>query len=402
MFRRILAITAAAAILPALTAAASSPSGAASSGVTVATGTITSSSGAAMPGVTVKLYAWPSDAVLSAMKPGQQVPTTLLATTTTSATGTYTLQVPHASLKAAAVNAGYANLEVGTAVGFWFFPYQTGPAAGQPSVPVTVNLGQNSKWACGYDSQGRPYGFSGFRLERTRAPAWAVVGQGYIIRRKHTKGDWLTFKYTQGASQTQASALGVGISGYGFDAGYTSAGSHTSTATHAEGYPRYYGNSWFRTMFKTGQYRGVCYGLPDQKVPHLHQHGQCPKKYGVSYVHKCLWLIHSRGWFGGATTLHPRRAPHTPGRYCAEHGKGTYFEGDYGTALQWSHGFELGAALDIKGVDLKARFNGSAQTGYDTNAVMHFKFHHKGYLCGTNGSEASAAILVQRADKAPR
>jgi hypothetical protein len=398
VLHRILA-AGAAAILPALLLTASAPSSAALSGVTVAAGIITGPGGAAMPGVRVDLYTWPADAVLSAMKPGQAVPGTLLATATTSSAGGYALQVPPASLSKAAAKTGYANLEIDTAVGIWFFTYQAGPPGGQSSVPVTVSLGRKSKWACGFDSRGRPYGFSGFSLERKRANAWAVVGQGYILRQRHTRGDSLGFEYTQGASHSQDSALGAGISGYGFDAGYTSAGSHASTATNAEGYAPEHGNTWFRTMFKTGQFRGVCYGLPHQRVPHLRQHGQCPKKHGVSFVHKCLWMIHSRGWFGGQSTLHPKKAPRTPGRFCAFHGAGDHVDGDHGSAVQWSHGFELGAALDIKGASLKASFNGSAHTGYDANAVMSFRFRHKGYLCGTNASEATAAVIVQRASK---
>ncbi len=53
----------------------------ASLGMAVAAGTITDPSGVAMPGAAVDLYAWPSDAVLNALKPGQPVPTKMLATT---------------------------------------------------------------------------------------------------------------------------------------------------------------------------------------------------------------------------------------------------------------------------------------------------------------------------------
>ena len=95
----------------------------------------------------------------------------------------------------------------------------------------------------------------------------------------------------------------------------------------------------------------------------------------------------------------PQEGPaHTPQRFCASHEARDHVDGDHGSAVQWSHGFELGAALDIKGVNLKADFNGSAHTGYDANAVMDFRFHHKGYLCGTNASEAHAAILVERSN----
>lgn len=95
-------------------------SSSASSGVAVAGGTVTSASGTAMPGVTVDLYAWPSDAVLLALKPGHLVPTTLLATATTSSAGKYMLRVPAAKLKAAAVESGYANIEIFSAVGGFY------------------------------------------------------------------------------------------------------------------------------------------------------------------------------------------------------------------------------------------------------------------------------------------
>jgi hypothetical protein len=353
-----------------------------------------------MPGVTVDLYAWPSDAVLNAMKPGELVPTTLLATATTDNAGGYMLRVQAARLKAAAVESGYANLEIySPAGGIWFFPYQTGPLPARQSAPVTVDLGK-PKWPCGYDSVGQPYGFSGFKLQRDRAPAWAVVGQGYIVRQRRTAGDYVNFNYTQGTSHTQASALGVGISGYGIDAGYSDDGTNTSSASRSAGFPNAHGNAWFRTMFSTGQFRGMCYGPPnDPNVPYVHQHGKCPHRYLESYVHKCLWMIRSTGWFGGTSTVQPKQSPATPAANCAPYERGSHFDGDFGKAVKWSSGFEVGAALNIKGVNLKASYSGSAQTGYDANAVMYFHFGHAGYLCGTNGSPATAAILVQRGNK---
>jgi hypothetical protein len=398
MWHRILAASAAA-ILPALLFTASAPSDAALSGVTVAVGTISSPGGAAMPGVRVDLYTWPADTVLSTMRPGQAVPRTLLATAITGSVGGYALQVPPASLSKAAAKTGYANLEIDTAAGIRLFTYQPDPSAKQPSAPVTVNLVRGTSAICGSYPDGTPYRFTGFRLQRARANAWAVVGQGYIIPQRQTRGDSLTFEYTEGSSHAQDSAMGAGISGYGFNAGYTSAGTHASTATNAEGYAPEHGNTWFRTLFKTGQFRGMCIGIAGTNVHRVRQHGQCPRKVGRAPVHKCLWMIHSQGWFGGQSTLHPKKAPHTSRKFCAPHDPGDKFDGDHGSAVEWSQGFELGAALGIKGASLKASFNGSAHTGYDANAVMSFRFHHKGLLCGTNGSEATAAILVQRANK---
>jgi hypothetical protein len=357
-----------------------------------------------MQGVTVDLYAWPADAVLKAMRPGEAVPTTLLATATTDKAGEYTLRVPAARLKAAAVESGYANLEVFSPAGIWFLPYQTGALPARPSAPATVNLGRQSQPSCGINPNGHPYNFTSFMLERQTAPAWAVVGQGYILRQKRTAGDFVSFNYAEGSNHTQASDLGLGISGYGFNAGYDSAGSSTSTATRGEGFPNAHRNAWFRTEFSTGLFRGICYGPPnDSNIPYVHQHGACPRKFVshgvVFYVHKCFWMVKSTGWFGGTSILQPRQAPRTPARHCAHHASGSFFNSDFGAAIQWSSGFTLGVALGLKGVNLTASFNGSAQTGYDTDAVMDYHFVHGGYLCGTNGSEATAAILVQRGNK---
>lgn len=211
----------------------------------------------------------------------------------------------------------------------------------------------------------------------------------------------MTFEYDQGRSHTQASGLGVGLSGYGIDAGYNAQGTNVSSATRSEGYANEYGSSWFRTLFRVGQYRGECYAPNGAThITHLKQHGYCPLKfYGVGgpyKVHKCFWAVASRGWFGGTSTKFPKHAPPTSPLNCAPHEPNSHYNDDLGTAVDWSSGFKLGASADIKNATLKAKFNGSAQTGYDVNAKMYFHFgRYGGELCGTNGSEATAAILVE-------
>jgi len=166
------------------TSHASQP-GAASSGVAVAGGTVTSASGTAMAGQSVDLYAWPSDAVLQALKPGRLVPTALLAATTTSSAGKYTLKVPAATLKAAAVESGYANLEIYSPLGgMWFFSYQASSLPAQPSAPAIVNLSAKIKGVhCGVDDLNRPLAFTGFAKQKQLNPANAIVGQGYVVQR---------------------------------------------------------------------------------------------------------------------------------------------------------------------------------------------------------------------------
>ena len=381
-------------------AAASAQAGA--SGLAVAAGTVTSASGAAMPGEIVDLYAWPADSVLQALKVGQLVPATLLATATTDGTGRYMLRVPAATLKAAAVSSGYANLEISSAgSGFWFFPYQT---SSQAASTVTVNLNSGKGPVCGTKGpKGQQLLFTGFVKERQRQPAPATVGQGYIGAVK-TRGDSIAFNYNQTVSHTQASTLGVGISAYGFDAGYSTTGTSVSTADQGQDFANQSRNTWFQTYFNVAQYRGMCVVGPFDTIGHKKQHGQCPRKTKDSSgdtvdVYKCIWLIGSTGWFGGGKIVHPKNAPKTPGKFCAPADKGLVTGTANEKAIEWSAGWDLGATLGVKGVNLKASYGASAQTGYDSNDQMVFTFRHAGWLCGTNHDWQRAAQVVMRGTK---
>jgi hypothetical protein len=110
----------------------------------------------------------------------------------------------------------------------------------------------------------------------------------------------------------------------------------------------------------------------------------------------CVWKIRSTGWFGGASVQFPKSAPATPYRNCAFQVAGSHFNSDRGKAVQWSQGYEFDPGMNIKGVNLKANFDGSSQTGYDSNAYMYYHFQESGYMCGTNGAPSSAAQLVAR------
>jgi hypothetical protein len=373
------------------------------SGVAVAAGTVTGPSGATMSGAPVDLYAWPTSAVLEAMKPGQTVPRTLLTTATTSSSGQYTLTVPQASLKAAVVDNGYANLEIDSPAGIWFMPYQPGAAT---AATETVNLAANSfKDPCGKLPDGDSYyTFTGWTLlAKSPKPLKTVsdvVGQGYIQPGKYTDGDWTEFEYTQASSHEQTSTLGVGLSGYGLDAGYSTKGSSTSTARRSEGFPPEFTNAFNWTQFNVGEYRAGC-ACPahDSSCHHLKQHSPCPQTWAGSVVHHCVWAVHSIGWSGGATVTHPAAAPATEGYNCDDQGAGTNFHNDYGTAVQWAANFQVGAALGLKGVNLKTTYGSTTQTGYDTNALEYIKFNRHGYICGTNGPPSSAAQLVARPHK---
>jgi len=381
--------------------------------VAVAAGTVASPSGAAAGGVPVDLYAWPSDAVLKAMKPGQMVPRTLLTAVTTNGSGQYTLSVPAATLKAAAVDNGYANLEIDSPAGIWFMAYQPGkaPAAATVNFPAAKKKG----WPCGREPKRPPfdggtYAQVGWWLVKNHPAADDVVGQAYITGGKKTAGDWVAFSYAQSQSASQTSTLGVGLSGYGLDAGYSTSGTHASTASAFQGFPTQTKNTLFATGFTSATYRADCIGPAyTTGVPRKKQYPKkdgCPLKYtapsGIWFeVHMCLWKISSTGWFGGDAVSHPRSAWYTPAGDCAPELAGSKFGNDYGSAVEWANGFQLGATVGIKGVNLKSDFGTTTHTGYDKDAHLIYHFpKHTGWICGTNKRPTEAAILVARAHRA--
>lgn len=134
-------------------------------------------------------------------------------------------------------------------------------------------------------------------------------------------------------------------------------------------------------------------------IRHAQHEGVCPKDWGKDVVHYCKWEVRSIDWFGGATVTDEKSIPATPGYYCGPQSAGTHFNNDYGTAGQWSSNFQVGAALGLKCLNLKATYGTTTQTGYDVNALMYYHFNRRGYICGTNGPPSTAAQLVARPHK---
>lgn len=377
MFHRLLAIAAAAVLLPTLAASASLATTSTVSGVSVVTGTVATAQGHAAPGVAVRLYSWPSARVLQGLKPGQSVPTRLLATATSGPGGRYALTVPRTVLKAAAIHQGWANLEVDATSGeSRLFPYQTRAAVAKRVNLAVANL---SGPVCDHPQTGSstPWTFL-----RQLDKAWAIVGQGYVKRAKGTKGDWTDFTYKQG----QSSTLGIGATASAYDTGYSVTGSNKVWSTADQTFPRQGQNAWFRTMFRVALYRRLC--IQDGGT-RRHQKGKCPKKYKGADVNYCMWMVLSDGWAGGDSIQHPKHAPSTPSSYCVPETAGSTFSKDHGVAVTWSKGFSIAAATGIS-------FNGKSQTGYDVDGHIEFNFTTTGWLCGTNHDPPAAAQMVAR------
>jgi hypothetical protein len=382
--------------------------------VAVAAGTVSSPTGAAASGVSVDLYAWPSSAVLKAMKPGQMVPRTLLTTATTDSSGQYTLSVPAASLTAAVVDNGYANLEIDSPAGIWFMAYQPAKASAAATVNLPPATAKAKTWPCGTEPKRPPFNGGtytqiGWWLVKNLPAAEDVVGQGYISGGRQTRGDTVKFTYAEGQNASQTSTLGVGLSGYGVNAGYSTTGTNSSTASAFQGFPTETRNSWFKTEFTSAMYRADCVGPAyTTGVPRKKQYPKtdgCPLKYtapsGIWYeVHMCLWKVSSTSWFGGDKVFNPATGVNTPAGNCAFEQQGGGFGHDHGTAVDWATNFTIGAAADLKGVNLKADFGTTTQTGYDVNANPVFANpDHDGWICGTNAEPTKAAILVERAHR---
>ena len=157
-FRVIAAAAAAALSVPLLAQLPANAQAATSASVMVATGHT-------KPGLVVDLYAWPSNQVLQHLKAGQLVPTKLIARTTASTTGVYSLTVSRAALKAAATTGRYANLEIDAGSAVWF----TTEAAASPAITT------------GHLAVATPDRCTGWRWYKKLKPATGTVGQSYVF-----------------------------------------------------------------------------------------------------------------------------------------------------------------------------------------------------------------------------
>ncbi|HEY1621531.1 MAG TPA: hypothetical protein VGG25_28155 [Streptosporangiaceae bacterium] len=337
---------AAALILPAVPAAASSS-------VLVAKGAVKDGGGRAISGTTVRLYAWPPDHVLQSLKPKQLVPLKLLATAKTSSDGSYRLSATPASLVSAAVASGVANLEVDSGTASWDFSYST-TAAGRAENPggsqgsVTANLVGSTH------AQPKTCGWA---YMKQRNASWAIVGQGYVL----AKGITQQFTYSNG----QNSTLGIGYSPSAEGSGYHADGSETESSGQSQDFRKHYKSyAWYETKFRVGQYGWYC-GGEGFKPP---------------------YKVRSNGYYGGAKVYHPKKRP----RYqeCASEPGGQTVTTHRERAVRWSGGFDIA----------QVGFSASSQTGYDSSAELKYKYSsHGGYECGTNhDAPAQSPQLIAR------
>jgi hypothetical protein len=302
-------------------------------------GTVTTSSGKADAGVKVLIHAWPDQAVVQALKPGQEVPWVLAGTATTDASGKYSVSLPLAKLMPEA-SYGVVNLEADTSSAGDTFPvavtknagnaYLSGPA---PVVNLTDEPG--SLPACPFGN----WSYAGSLGKHT-----ATVGETYVPTTHATQ----QFTYTKG----QSSTIGVGLSASGSSGSFAADGTYSWSVSFGEAWPTFGARKsvWYRTQFHFGKYR-------------------CST--GGSYMQ------HVNGYAGGASIEKPTSVPSTPSRFCVGQIAGSSTHSNNSTAVTWTRSAGVHAGLD---------FHASVETGFDTSAEINYSFSRHRHLCGWKDS----------------
>lgn len=322
--------------------------------VTVASGTAAAANGSAVRDATIDLYAWPSDEVLQALKPGQEVPRTLVATATANSAGKFALSLAPGTLSANAVSSGFVNLEADSGTAAWFFSID----AAKPAATAIRLTGAGTE---------SPDYCSPWKEIKNLGIQPAIVGQAYIAANyKHVTD---SFTYSRG----QSSSLGVGISPSGKKGTFTAGGTVSTSSTANQGFPTEGpGNTLFLTFFKTGVFHDVC-GTTGKVRPDG-ANGKTEQRY----------VVRSTGWASGVKIEHPSKAP--TATHCVPEVAGGSFQTTNERAVTWSAGFSIPAL----------GFNGQAQTGYDTSAELSLSFGADGWLCGTNDDPPGATLVVAK------
>ena len=208
--------------------------------VTVASGTATAANGSAVRDAIIDLYSWPSGKVLQALKPGQEVPRTLVATATANSAGKFSLSLAPGTLSANAVSSGFVNLEADSGSATWFF--STDAAKPAATAIRLTGAGAESPDYC-----------TPWKEVKNLGAQPSIVGQAYIASNYKHVAD--SFTYSRG----QSSSLGVGISPSGKKGTFTASGTVSTSSTANQSFPTEGpGNTLFLTFFKAGVYHDVC------------------------------------------------------------------------------------------------------------------------------------------------
>jgi hypothetical protein len=327
----------------------------------IASGTVTDSGGNPGSGADVSLYAWPSDSVLDSLASGQEVPRTLLATTTADATGAYQLFLPPATLSAAAVDGTNANLEVDSGTSEWFFDVDT-------TNPVMTPIDMPTEFI---PQTGGPPPCTTWVYLHQMARDWAAVGSSYIWALAH--GVTGHFEYRRAQSSSTGIALKTTTSSAEpVSGGWSASGTNSNSAATGVDYPDKGAADFveFKTQWKTALYKRTC---------------------GSGAFQKWQWHVRKNGYVGGQRIATENDPPSTDAANCVAQPPGT------GSAWHTESAKAVTFTQDLGLVMGDISFNATAQTGYDTEARIKYMFGNAtdtNYVCGTNNLPHLAKRVV--------
>jgi hypothetical protein len=289
------------------------------------------------------IHAWPDQAIVQALKIGQEVPWVLVGTATTDSSGKYSISMPVAML-APEATGGVVNLEADSIAGSYSFPVVVTKHAGNGFLAAsdpTVNISSSpAKFTC----------LGSWQYYGSLGKHWATVGQTYVPTNHATQ----QFTYSTG----QFSSIGVGTSASGgkgkFSADGTMAWSDSHASSTKGSWPTYKsGRSvFYRTEFHFGEY--ICNHIGIRKG----------------------FEQHVNGYFGGGHIEKPPSVPRTHKWNCASYVPGFKFVLDYSNAVTWERSFGIHAGLS---------FDASVETGYDTDGALTYIISRERNICGTEG-----------------
>jgi hypothetical protein len=345
-------------------------------GQLVAQGTVRAG-GSPLAGAAVTVYAWPPNSVLTALKPGQMVPTQVVGTGKTTPSGQYAVTVSSpAALQSSVMPDGIVNLEVDAQSATYEASFsfsrrlvQTADrievadalhgaaindGASSPVSPEQANLTMRPA----ADRAIQNPDICEWELIKSYAPSPTIIGATYDI----TDGVTQTFIY--GADQS--SSLGISTSNTGKYGSYTGSGTASFDSSSTTQFPSSTGpvSTYYKTYFTQSLFGRVC-----QRHNGFVSYETRPTK-----------------WDGGAVTSLTSAPTAT---HCVPYQKGaTFIKTD-------TEAYTFGAAFTIPVIGVTL----SAQTGYSTTATVEYSMGLSHYICGTNdypGGTPSRIVVGRR------
>lgn len=346
-------------------------------GPVLAAGRLLNDAGSPTTGRVVAIV-WPTNATLGALRDGDPVKTMAIAQDVADTDGSFVLRVdPDVPLGEYTEVNGTINIDIigrttnARAVFSTSRVLRVGarPAWVQPNtrdtsseaLPDEIRLVAANQSSSGLAPETAPLpakdkaGLCGAdTVKATYDQRWVALGETY-------PGPNAKAKFTYEVTST--STVGVGYSLTGAYGSYNQSGTSEVSSTTKIIWPD---------------------RLPNTKW--LHKTTYQYKKYEIKdggYCTERWYQVRATVYQGGVDSYQivgPPSAPH-----CSYVGGPVVIEKNTGTAINWSNGVTLGAAI---GIDV------SAKTGFNTKSLIKFTFSRAGWLCGSNASYPSAAQVV--------